>query len=201
MAAPLDPPAPAQEVEASDPLDALTEKERAFVVAYCGSAHGNGVEAARAAGYEGTYDTLCTQAWRMLRKAEIRSAIKEQFAPRIPEAEQILGILEKQAAGNMALFSDCWQTEQWQDEDGETIVRRTLDWDRINAKGLGPLIKEVSSNRYGDTLKLYSATEAAALLGKYRALFTERIRVDADLDLSKLTREQLQAIAEGRQGA
>lgn len=50
---------------------ALTPKQQAFVDAYAG----NGVEAARAAGYQGDEATLATSASRLLRHAEVSAAI------------------------------------------------------------------------------------------------------------------------------
>jgi hypothetical protein len=50
----------------------LTELERKFCEAYAGVCEGNGVRAAKAAGYSGDYGTLATQAWRLLKKADIR---------------------------------------------------------------------------------------------------------------------------------
>lgn len=49
----------------------LTPKQQAFVDAYAG----NGVEAARAAGYTGDDATLATSASRLLRHAEVSAAI------------------------------------------------------------------------------------------------------------------------------
>lgn len=50
----------------------LTEKQKAFVEAYMG----NGVEAARAAGYAGSYDTLGATASRLLKDHRIKKAIE-----------------------------------------------------------------------------------------------------------------------------
>lgn len=50
---------------------ALTPRQQAFVDAYAG----NGVEAARAAGYQGDEATLATSASRLLRHAEVSAAI------------------------------------------------------------------------------------------------------------------------------
>lgn len=55
--------------------DDITEKQRRFVDAYMGEAKGNGTEAARVAGYDGSDAVLATTAWRLLRKAEIRRAL------------------------------------------------------------------------------------------------------------------------------
>jgi phage terminase small subunit len=56
----------------------LTERERRFVEAFMGFAHGNGTEAARMAGYKGTPAVLGVQSTRLLRKASVQAAIHER---------------------------------------------------------------------------------------------------------------------------
>ena len=53
----------------------LTEKQRKFIAAY----NGNGVEAARAAGYDGDYNALGVTANRLLKNAKIRAAIDQRI--------------------------------------------------------------------------------------------------------------------------
>src|SRR3990172_3976689 len=55
--------------------DGLSEKERRFCDAYAGDAAGNGAEACRMAGYKATVVSLWTNAWRLLRKVDIKRAI------------------------------------------------------------------------------------------------------------------------------
>lgn len=56
----------------------LTEKQRRFVEAYMGQAHGNGTEAARIAGYQGDENTLSTTSYRLLRNPKIAAAVEER---------------------------------------------------------------------------------------------------------------------------
>lgn len=58
----------------------LTFKERRFVNAYLGSAAGNGVKAARLAGYQQTEKALRVTASRLLAKANIRAAVSARAA-------------------------------------------------------------------------------------------------------------------------
>jgi len=53
----------------------LTLKEQRFVDAYLGSAGGNGVQAARLAGYQQTEKALRVTASRLLAKANIQAAV------------------------------------------------------------------------------------------------------------------------------
>jgi hypothetical protein len=61
------------------PLDefGLTLKQRKFCLAYVGAANGNGTEACRIAGYEGSDDTLKSQACENLTKPYLISAIEQ----------------------------------------------------------------------------------------------------------------------------
>jgi phage terminase small subunit len=70
----------------------LTLKEQRFVDAYLGSAGGNGVLAARLAGYQQTEKALRVTASRLLVKANIRDAVaarvKEQTRKSILTADE-----------------------------------------------------------------------------------------------------------------
>lgn len=55
----------------------LTPKQHKFIAAYLGSCHGNGVKAARAAGYTGNDHTLRSIASENLTKPDIAAAIRE----------------------------------------------------------------------------------------------------------------------------
>lgn len=55
---------------------ALTLRQRRFIDAFVGSAHGNGTEAARIAGYNQTKNALGVTACRLLRKASVASVIQ-----------------------------------------------------------------------------------------------------------------------------
>lgn len=59
------------------PLEALAPGQRAFVEAYCGAARGNGLAAAKMAGYTGANDqVLMVTASMLLRHAKVRVAIQ-----------------------------------------------------------------------------------------------------------------------------
>lgn len=60
---------------AVSPDKALSERELRFIAAYVGPANGVGAASAKAAGYKGNTKVLSVQADRMLKKANIRSAI------------------------------------------------------------------------------------------------------------------------------
>lgn len=61
-------------------MPALKEQHRRFLESYMGESKGNGVEAARAAGYKGNRDTLASTASKLLARSDIRAAMKERVA-------------------------------------------------------------------------------------------------------------------------
>jgi phage terminase small subunit len=58
----------------------LNDRERSFVVAYCGDAHGNASKAAELAGY--SKKAAGQIGYRLLKKAQIRSAIDQHVEVR-----------------------------------------------------------------------------------------------------------------------
>jgi phage terminase small subunit len=61
--------------------DGLTEKQRRFVEAYTGEAHGNATESARLAGYAGNDVTLGQVGAENLKKPQIAAAIQAALEP------------------------------------------------------------------------------------------------------------------------
>jgi len=56
----------------------LTERQKRFVDAYRG--HGSGLAAARAAGYQGSIETLRVRASKLLRQPEVAEALRDRQA-------------------------------------------------------------------------------------------------------------------------
>ncbi len=55
----------------------LSFREARFVQSYTGEARGNGRQAARLAGYQGSAEVLDVQAARLLRRPRVRQAIQK----------------------------------------------------------------------------------------------------------------------------
>lgn len=79
--------------------EGLTHKQRAFVDAYVGKAHGNATEAARLADY--SEKTAYSIGCENLRKPEVREAIKERLRELTIGPEDILYRLTLQATANI----------------------------------------------------------------------------------------------------
>ena len=89
----------------------VSERQRRFVAAYSGEAAGNGVQAARLAGYEGTPDVLAVTASRLLRNAKVGSALREAAAE----------------IANVSVADRCerqqFLTAIMRDDDGDVLIR------------------------------------------------------------------------------
>lgn len=83
----------------------LTPKEQRFLDEYLGACAGNGTLAAKAAGYAGSGPTLAVQANRLLKKANIVSAMAERreltVAAGILTAEECAVMLSGYATGTI----------------------------------------------------------------------------------------------------
>lgn len=88
----------------------LSLKERRFINAYMGTARGNGVAAAREAGYKGNPNVLHVQASRLLRKptvkAELESRVERRDAQAILDADARDALLSKFALKSGARLQD-----------------------------------------------------------------------------------------------
>jgi len=92
---------------------ALTPKQQAFIDAYAG----NGVEAARAAGYAGDDATLATSASRLLKHAEVSAAIAKRNVvveqarqEAVAQAGRIATRAERQAFWTKVMLADSERT-------------------------------------------------------------------------------------------
>jgi phage terminase small subunit len=145
--------------------DTLTGKQRRFIDEYfaCGM---NATEAARRAGY--SEDSAHVIAHENLRKPNIRAEVERRFKERTLSADEVLARLTEQARGDVVdILKD----------DG------TLDFEKAKAGGKTALIKKISqrtiitdnSESHTVEVELYGAQKALEILGKYHALWTERV--------------------------
>lgn len=187
-----------QAVAEPDPLDALSERERAFVEAYVGEAKWCGADAARLAGYDRqSSEALWVTASRMLSKAKVKAAIRAMVANTAMQAEELLTILGSQARLDPALMAQCYKTEVAPDGVRTTAIR-VVDWDRVRELGLGPLIRSVKQTKYGETVEFVDCQRAAEMIGRALGLFADRLRVEGQIDYSKLTDDELKQLAAGK---
>lgn len=162
-------------------------RQRLFVHHFLGAALGNGSEAARLAGYG---KDAAGEAHRLLQMPEVREAIAARLDEAGMTAEEVLAALTQIADADFTRVADCYTA----DEEGH----RVLDWAKVRENGVGPLLAGVTPTRWGDAVKLHSRTTALELLGRFRSLFADRLRIEQEIDYSKLSDDELGEIAAGR---
>lgn len=146
--------------------DELTAKQRAFVNAYLANGF-NGTEAARQAGYSGNDNTLGVVAYENLRKPKIAAYVQQAFDEMTMTAEEVLARLSAMARTDMTDFMQVYP--------GGTPA---FDFEKAaEAKRLG-LIKKFKVTNKSIELELYDAQAALVQMGKYHALFSERLKLD-----------------------
>jgi phage terminase small subunit len=111
-----------------NPLDALTPKQRKFVLAYRET--GNGVQSAKRAGYKGNDNTLHSVATDNLRKPTIRAALQSLQAPadkkQIASGDEVLETLTK-------IFRNPEASDKDRIKAGELLGKRYALWiDRVS---------------------------------------------------------------------
>jgi hypothetical protein len=91
-----------------------------FAEAYIGAAHGNGVAAARIAGYTGSPNALAQQAYRLLAHCKVRSHIRARVEQIVGDTTSILQALWEVASAPTAHFMIVTREEE-HDENGNSI--------------------------------------------------------------------------------
>lgn len=139
------------------------------------------------------------QAWDKYLTDQAGAAIEASWRAKVMGPTEVLARLSEQAQTNPARF----MTEKEITIPGEhhkdgsvdpdmTIKSADLDWDEIRKNG--HLIKKISFTQYGPVIEMYSVQEALQLMGKHWGQFNDR---SLQIDLSKLTDEQLARLAAG----
>jgi phage terminase small subunit len=153
----------------------LTGKQQAFVNAYCANGF-NGVRAARAAGYSGSYSSLGVIASENLKNTKVRSAIDRHFKKISMGADEVITRLTAIARSDLADVLN---------NDG------SFDIKTARRRGVSYLIKEeeitekfIPQDGKDDILirttkiKLHDAHAALNTLAKYHGLLSERLKID-----------------------
>jgi phage terminase small subunit len=146
------------------------------------------VQAAREAGYHDPQSS----GQRLLHEPEVHAALKAKVEAVGVETADVLRRLVMHAFTDPSLLAACFIMEGG---------RRVLDWNRVYRVGLGPLIRRVTPTRHGDSVELVDSQKALELIGKHLGMFTERIRLEGDIDVSVLSDAQLQMLIKGEDPA
>ena len=177
---------------------ALSEKHRAVADEYLRCF--NRRQAYRAA-YPDTSDTVASSnSWRLWQNPEMQKYISQRLAETAMSADEVLMRLAEQARGDIG---DYLTTAP----NGIDIV---VDLPKAIDANKSRLIKKLTQKRTTRTrddvveedvvtsIEMYDAQAALGLIGKKHGLFVDRSENrNYDIDLSKLTNEQLERVAAG----
>ena len=152
----------------------LSHKQRAFVESYLQC--WNASEAARRAGYKGRANTVGA---RTLSNVVIQAEIEKRLSEMAMSSGEVLARLAEQARGEGGHYLN--------GEGG-------LDLNRLIEDGKTHLVKAIRPTQAGLVIEFYDAQSALIHIGKHLGLFTERA---LNIDVSELTNEQLERIANG----
>lgn len=143
----------------------LTPKQRKFIIEYfkCGM---NATEAAARAGYAGDRATLAVTGFDNLRNPKIREQIEKRMEADAMSASEVVARLSAIARTDMSEFITI--------KHGITF----LNAEKAEAAGVLHLIKKVKIKDEGIEVELYDKQAALVQLGKYHALFTDRVKID-----------------------
>ncbi len=163
---------------------ALNKKEQLFVYEYVTDF--NATKAAQRAGYSPENErAAAVQASRMLRKANILRAIEEFVATKAMGAEEVLHRLTRIARGTMQPFLTEGNKVNLH---GEAAY---ADMDLVRSFQEG-------TSKVGAKLELHDKLKALELLGKANgALSNLKDSLINNIDVSKLTANQIRALASG----
>lgn len=174
---------------------ALSSKQQVFVDSYLATF--NATQSALAAGYSDK--TAYSQGARLLKHAEISEAISERLSESAMRADEVLMRLAEHARGDLG---------EYLTQDTNDDVRVDLP-KAIEAKKTR-LIKKLTQKRTIRTtddyteedlvtsIEMYDAQAALVQLGRHHSLFVDRTdNRNFEIDLSKLTDDQLARVANG----
>lgn len=171
----------------------LTTKQQIFIEQYLSNGY-NATAAARAAGYSGEDNTLRVVGNDNLTKPAIRAAIDARLREHRLNADEVLARLSEMARGSMEDFID--------PDSGVVDLKKAAKGKRLH------LVKKIKqrtiiSNKDDSQMdevefELYDAQKALIDLGRHLKLFTDNLNISGQIDLSKLSDEELRQIIEGK---
>jgi hypothetical protein len=179
----LPPPAPIEiEIEGTD---GLTDKQRVFVEQYlmCW----NATEAARRAGYSDANQSAYDNKLNLAVKAAIDARLKEHHM----SADEVLARLSDHAQGSMDDFVSEAKIAQYE------VSLDAIDLGKARRAGKLHLVKRLSITDKGTSIELYAADHALELLGKHYELFTEKQRIEGEVNARITNLNELMRIAYG----
>lgn len=145
----------------------LTDKQQAFINEYLKS--WNATEAARQAGYKGTYDSLRAIGSQNLTKPIIASEIQQRIAEMKMSADEAITSLADIARGSIADFVTV--------QAGLPVV----DFGKAERAGKMHLLKKITYGKGTISFELYDKQAALNTIAKHHGLLNEKIEIDINL--------------------
>ena len=161
--------------------EVLTPKQRMFVEYYIGISNGNATDAAKRCGYAAPGQ----EGHRLLKNAEIKTAISERYKEAAMSADEALARLGKIARSTLA---DAFETvgfvdldaqgepEMYDAETGDALPNRyvqRLSLEKLAENGVIHNVTEISYNEYGPKIKLMDAQSALDKIARAHGLYSE----------------------------
>ena len=171
----------------------MTEREQAFVEAYCGEARWNAAEAARLAGYANAKQ----EGWRLKQRADVRAEIDARLNALALSGTDILSHWTEIAEASL---SDFYVVES---AEGQ---RASLRLDLIGAARLGKLhlVRQIKETPFGTQILLYDRMLALDRLARARGLLSDlpdkREREIVDAIINSLPDEFRESVRERARG-
>lgn len=151
---------------------ALSAKQQSFVEEYLRT--WNATKAAIAAGY--SEKNASAIGSENLRKLEIQSEIKKRLEAKAMTTDEVLSRFAEQARFDPTPY--LLFREEVDEYEGTAIkVLMGIDIDKLQADGLGYLIKSISKTRNGLRVEWQDGQKALELIGKHLGLFKERVEL------------------------
>jgi len=168
------------------PLNGLNPRQNSFVNYYL-ELEGNGLQAAKLAGYAGSDEVLAIVASKLLRSVKVREEVQRRLGNHIASANEVLERLTHQARADLGKVLE---------PDG------TLNFHAAKLRGQTKLLKKVKYDK--DTgklteIELYDAQAALEKLGKFHGLFVERsesLNINIDLNRNDISAILQQSLAD-----
>lgn len=163
-------------------MSELTDKQQLFVNEYLKC--WNGTEAAKRAGYSGTYDSLRAIASQNLTKPHIVKYIQERIEEAKISADETLLSLAEIARGDMSDFFSVY---------GKVPV---LDFEKAQKNGKLGLIKKLSMKPDGISFELYDKQSALNTFAKHHGLINDKLDIKIDIHIMIEFVQAMQEIGE-----
>lgn len=175
----------------------LNYRQRKFVCNYLGPCNGNGVEAAKKAGYLNP----AADSERLLNHPIVRAAINAKLEEAAMDADEVLARISDQASVDIAEFLDEYDHQAGVDPDtGEPIYESRLrfNFKKAKARGKTHLVKKLKVLPDGSIeFELHDSAAALDRLAKVHGLYKERFDLNVAIGDTEEDRQRFIAVFGG----